>query len=106
MKPRHLLAPLALVPMLALAAPAAAAPIKVTVIYASKSAVIDTDTVFPVSAVRNQIEQVTGIAARYMYVQVLAPKQAVLTESQKTLEQYGLYTDFRAFVRTQPAPNN
>lgn len=101
-----LLAPLALAPMIALATPAAAAPVKVTIVYANKTAVIDTDTVYPISALRNQIEPVTGIPAKFMYIQVLAPKPGVLNESAKTIEGYGIYTDFRAFVRTQAAPNN
>jgi hypothetical protein len=100
------LAPLALVPMLALATPAAAAPVKVTVVYANKTAVIDTDTTFPISALRGQIEPVTGIAAKYMSIQVIAPKPAMLNEAARTLESYGIYTDFRAFVRAQATPNS
>lgn len=82
-----------------------AAPVKATVVYGNKIAVVDTDTKYPVRAFRVQVQQATGIDAKYMYLQVLPPKPAVLTESEKTLESYALYTDFRVVARAQAEPN-
>lgn len=101
-----LLAPLALVPMIAMAAPAAAQPVKATIVYSTnKTVVVDTDTSFPVKAVWDQIAQATGLDARYLYVQVLPPKPAVLKDQSASLESLGIVTDFRAFARVQATPN-
>jgi hypothetical protein len=100
-----MLAPLALAPMIAMATPAAAQPVKATIVSGNKTVVVDTDTSYPVKAVWEQIAQATGLDARYIYVQVIAPKPAVLKEQTQTLESYGILTDFRAVARVQATPN-